>query len=93
MDVGAGQPDAAVVDGQHPSMSPAQKGRADRIGSLFDGACPTAATPATGRTERLPHGPTDPGKAPDRRSRALAAQFRLTTAFRERVQAVTPSHS
>jgi len=30
-----------------------QAGRRDRIGSLFDGACPTAATPDTGRTERL----------------------------------------
>ena len=30
MDVGAGQPDAAVVDGQHRSMSPAQGGRPDR---------------------------------------------------------------
>jgi len=35
-------------------MSPAQGGRPDRIGSLFDGACPTAATPDTGMTERLP---------------------------------------
>ena len=54
MDVGAGQPDAGVVDGQHRSMSPAQGGRLDRVGSLFDGACPTAATPDTGLTERLP---------------------------------------
>ena len=53
MDVGAGQPDAAVVDGQHRSMSPAQGGRPHRIGSLFDGACPTAATSDAGRTERL----------------------------------------
>ena len=37
-----------VVDGQHRSMSPVQGGRADRIGSLFDGVCPTAATPDTG---------------------------------------------
>ena len=36
------------------SMSPAQEGRPDRIGSLFDGVCPTAATPDTGLTERLP---------------------------------------
>ena len=53
MDVGAGQPDATVVDGQHRLMSPAQGGGPDRIGSLFDGARPTAATPDTGFTERL----------------------------------------
>ena len=41
MDTGAGQPDAGVADGQHWSMSPVQEGRPDRIGSLFDGACPT----------------------------------------------------
>ena len=32
----------------------AQGGCPDRIGSLFDGACPTAATLDTGSTERLP---------------------------------------
>ena len=54
MDMGVGQPpDAGVVDGQHRSMSLGREGRPDRIGSLFDAACPTAATPDTGRTERL----------------------------------------
>ena len=43
-----GQPDAGVVDGQHRSMSPVHGGRPDRIGSLFDAACPTAVTPDTG---------------------------------------------
>ena len=45
---------AGVVDGQHRSMSPVHEGRRDRIGSLFDDACPTAVTPDTGLTERLP---------------------------------------
>ena len=39
--MGAGQPDAGVVDGQHRSMSLCRGGRPDRIGSLVDGACPT----------------------------------------------------
>ena len=52
--MGEGQPEAGVVDSQHGSMSLRRGGRPDRIGSLFDGACPTAATPDTGRTERLP---------------------------------------
>ena len=34
-------------------LSPAQGGRPDWIGSLFDGACPTAAPPDTGFAERL----------------------------------------
>ena len=48
------QPDAGVVDGQHRSMSPVHGGRPDRIGPLFDDACPTAGTPDTGLAERLP---------------------------------------
>ena len=41
MDMGAGQPDAGVVDDQHRSNVPTQAGRApDRIGSLCDDACP-----------------------------------------------------
>ena len=35
MDMGVGQPDAGVFDGQHRSMSLPQGGRPDRIGSLF----------------------------------------------------------
>ncbi len=51
---GRAKPDAGVVDGQHRLMSPVHGGRPDRIGSLFDDACPTAVTPDTGLTERLP---------------------------------------
>ena len=36
-----------------PVDVPVHGGCPDRIGSLFDDACPTAATPDTGRTERL----------------------------------------
>ena len=53
MDKRPGQPDAGVVDGWHRSMSPVHGGRPDRIGSLFDDACPAAVTPDTGLTERL----------------------------------------
>ena len=41
-DMRPGQPDAGVVDDQHRSMSLCREGRPDRIGSLFDDACPTA---------------------------------------------------
>ena len=51
MDVGAGQPDATVVDGQHRLMSPAQGGGPDRIGSLF--ATVLARLPQ----RRIPGGP------------------------------------
>ena len=45
-------------------MLPVQGGSPGRTGSLFDGACPTAATPDTGRTERLhPGGAGGPGGA------------------------------
>ena len=45
MNMGPGQPDAGVVDGQYRSMSRVQGGCPDRIGLLFDDACPTAVTP------------------------------------------------
>ena len=54
MDTRPGQPDAGVVDGQRGSMSLCREGGSDRIGSLFDSACPTVATPDTGLAERLP---------------------------------------
>ena len=52
-----------------PVDVPVQGGRSDRIGSLFDSACPTAATPDTGLAERLPG---EPGSPVNRSARPFA---------------------